>query len=119
MGELARALQGCDATVTGWHVPAFERGLILLRVEEAVERPMLFMGAWCDTIVRYRPNLRPDRAVCPCGWRPTEEAIMAIEAQVQTYLDGGGGPSRIIDLVTGRPRARARQRGRQLRIVEA
>lgn len=116
MSAIAEALAGCDGTVTGWHVPAFNRGLRLVREEEATTEPLYLLGVRVDVVVRYRFNLRPDKAICLCGWRPTEAAVLAIEGMVQDYLDAGGDPTCIVDVLTGRalPAAKRPRRRRLL-----
>lgn len=83
MSAIADALEGCTATLSGWHVPRLDRRDLLRPDGEEVMRTLSMMGVRLDYGDRYYWNERPEKGTCLCGWRVTEEAIGAIEEQAR------------------------------------
>lgn len=86
MSAIADALSGCEATVSGWHVPRLRRRDLLRPGMRALVRRFRLLGGDISYVDRYEWNERPDKPTCLCGWRATEEAIGAIEDQARRIL---------------------------------
>lgn len=83
MSAIADALSGCEATVSGWHVPRMDRAYLLRADGGEVMRKLSMMGVSLDYGDRYEFNRRPEKGTCLCGWLVTEAAIGAIEEQAR------------------------------------
>lgn len=72
----AAALAGCPATLSGWHVPEPGRVLVLATTFPEIARVQIIPETAPYGVLTGGPRTR--RQTCLCGWRPTEEAVMAI-----------------------------------------
>lgn len=70
---LAELLGGCRATLSGWHVPEVGRRIILSKEPH----PALWLGlAYMEA---YELAPQGGRPRCLCGWRPSEDVILALQ----------------------------------------
>lgn len=73
---LAGLLGGCPASLSGWHVPESGRRFLLSKQPRAALIELF--GRWLEFLEAYE-DAPPDRRVrCLCGWRPGEDAVLAL-----------------------------------------